>query len=123
MSLDQLYFCRPISDCSEYRCPLSGLYLCGSGAHPGLLCFCIYKITVLYSSLVDPDGNGCPNVAANCFLLAALQVETAMSCVFDQPGRAAHSLTLIGGQLAYSYSLCNETVRPYSVSISLYMVM
>ncbi|XP_007938166.1 pyridine nucleotide-disulfide oxidoreductase domain-containing protein 2 [Orycteropus afer afer] len=35
MSLDQLYFSRPLPLHSSYRCPLPGLYLCGSGAHPG----------------------------------------------------------------------------------------
>ncbi|XP_047408389.1 pyridine nucleotide-disulfide oxidoreductase domain-containing protein 2 isoform X1 [Sciurus carolinensis] len=35
MSLDQLYFARPAPLHSSYRCPLQGLYLCGSGAHPG----------------------------------------------------------------------------------------
>ncbi|XP_023062151.1 pyridine nucleotide-disulfide oxidoreductase domain-containing protein 2 isoform X9 [Piliocolobus tephrosceles] len=34
MSLDQLYFARPVPLHSGYRCPLQGLYLCGSGAHP-----------------------------------------------------------------------------------------
>ncbi|KAL4231243.1 Pyridine nucleotide-disulfide oxidoreductase domain-containing protein 2 [Mactra antiquata] len=35
MSLDQLYMSRPTSQLSNYRSPVSGLYLCGSGAHPG----------------------------------------------------------------------------------------
>ncbi|XP_030058772.1 pyridine nucleotide-disulfide oxidoreductase domain-containing protein 2 isoform X2 [Microcaecilia unicolor] len=35
MSLDQLYFARPVPGYSNYRSPVSGLYLCGSGAHPG----------------------------------------------------------------------------------------
>ncbi|XP_022111005.1 pyridine nucleotide-disulfide oxidoreductase domain-containing protein 2-like [Acanthaster planci] len=35
MSLDQLYFARPVPSCSSYRSPVEGLYLCGSGAHPG----------------------------------------------------------------------------------------
>ncbi|KAM4636689.1 pyridine nucleotide-disulfide oxidoreductase domain-containing protein 2 [Discoglossus pictus] len=35
MSLDQLYFARPVPNYSNYRSPISGLYLCGSGAHPG----------------------------------------------------------------------------------------
>ncbi|KAF6317788.1 pyridine nucleotide-disulfide oxidoreductase domain 2 [Rhinolophus ferrumequinum] len=35
MGLDQLYFSRPVPLHSGYRCPLQGLYLCGSGAHPG----------------------------------------------------------------------------------------
>ncbi|XP_033042343.1 pyridine nucleotide-disulfide oxidoreductase domain-containing protein 2 isoform X3 [Trachypithecus francoisi] len=34
MSLDQLYFARPVPLHSGYRCPLQGLCLCGSGAHP-----------------------------------------------------------------------------------------
>nr|XP_055155981.1 pyridine nucleotide-disulfide oxidoreductase domain-containing protein 2 isoform X5 [Nyctereutes procyonoides] len=35
MTLDQLYFARPTPLHSGYRCPLRGLYLCGSGTHPG----------------------------------------------------------------------------------------
>ncbi|KAK6746980.1 hypothetical protein RB195_000308 [Necator americanus] len=35
MSLDQLYFTRPVSHHSNYRTPIRGLFLCGSGAHPG----------------------------------------------------------------------------------------
>uniref|UniRef100_A0A8C3HDW3 Pyridine nucleotide-disulphide oxidoreductase domain 2 n=1 Tax=Chrysemys picta bellii TaxID=8478 RepID=A0A8C3HDW3_CHRPI len=34
MSLDQLYFARPVPSYSGYRSPIPGLYLCGSGAHP-----------------------------------------------------------------------------------------
>lgn len=35
MSLDQLYFLRPAPGWSHYHTPIRGLYLCGSGAHPG----------------------------------------------------------------------------------------
>ncbi|CAD6194158.1 unnamed protein product [Caenorhabditis auriculariae] len=35
MGLDQLYFNRPISKYSNYSTPIKGLFLCGSGAHPG----------------------------------------------------------------------------------------
>uniref|UniRef100_A0A4W3HGZ5 Pyridine nucleotide-disulphide oxidoreductase domain 2 n=1 Tax=Callorhinchus milii TaxID=7868 RepID=A0A4W3HGZ5_CALMI len=35
MSLDQLYFTRPSPSHADYRSPVRGLYLCGSGAHPG----------------------------------------------------------------------------------------
>ncbi|KFP32277.1 Pyridine nucleotide-disulfide oxidoreductase domain-containing protein 2, partial [Colius striatus] len=35
MSLDQLYFARPAPSYSGYHSPIPGLYLCGSGAHPG----------------------------------------------------------------------------------------
>ncbi|KAK3590561.1 hypothetical protein CHS0354_008491 [Potamilus streckersoni] len=35
MSLDQLYLNRPTTVLSNYRSPVRGLYLCGSGAHPG----------------------------------------------------------------------------------------
>lgn len=35
MGLDQLYLGRPVPRSGGYRCPLPGLYLCGSGAHPG----------------------------------------------------------------------------------------
>eukprot|EP00079_Xenopus_tropicalis_P011025 XP_002936488.2 PREDICTED: pyridine nucleotide-disulfide oxidoreductase domain-containing protein 2 [Xenopus tropicalis] len=35
MSLDQLYFSRPVPTFSNYRTPITSLYLCGSGSHPG----------------------------------------------------------------------------------------
>ena len=35
MSLDQLFFLRPASQAGSYRTPIAGLYLCGSGTHPG----------------------------------------------------------------------------------------
>jgi phytoene dehydrogenase-like protein len=35
MSLDQLLSLRPAPDAGSYRTPVPGLYLCGSGTHPG----------------------------------------------------------------------------------------
>lgn len=35
MSPDQLFAFRPIPGWAKYRTPIRGLYLCGSGAHPG----------------------------------------------------------------------------------------
>ncbi|WP_114953811.1 phytoene desaturase family protein [Sphingosinicella terrae] len=35
MGLDQLFSNRPMLGHADYRMPLEGLYLCGSGAHPG----------------------------------------------------------------------------------------
>jgi phytoene dehydrogenase-like protein len=35
LSLDQLWAARPVLGHADYRTPLRGLYLCGSGAHPG----------------------------------------------------------------------------------------
>ncbi len=35
MGLDQLFSNRPMLGAADYRMPLPGLYLCGSGAHPG----------------------------------------------------------------------------------------
>jgi phytoene dehydrogenase-like protein len=35
LSLDQLFSARPALGYADYRGPLKGLYLCGSGAHPG----------------------------------------------------------------------------------------
>jgi phytoene dehydrogenase-like protein len=34
-SLDQLYVLRPLLGWAGYRTPIAGLYLCGSGTHPG----------------------------------------------------------------------------------------
>jgi phytoene dehydrogenase-like protein len=35
MGLDQLFSARPMLGYADYRMPVKGLYLCGSGAHPG----------------------------------------------------------------------------------------
>jgi phytoene dehydrogenase-like protein len=35
MSLDQLYSARPMLGYGDYRSPIAGLYMCGSGTHPG----------------------------------------------------------------------------------------
>jgi phytoene dehydrogenase-like protein len=35
MALDQLFCFRPIPGYGDYRTPIPGLYLCGSGTHPG----------------------------------------------------------------------------------------
>jgi len=35
LSLEQLFFMRPVPGWSQYRTPIAGLYLCGAGAHPG----------------------------------------------------------------------------------------
>jgi phytoene dehydrogenase-like protein len=35
MTPDQLFFLRPAPRWAQYRTPIRGLYLCGSGAHPG----------------------------------------------------------------------------------------
>ncbi len=35
LGLDQLFATRPVMGFANYRLPLPGLYLCGSGAHPG----------------------------------------------------------------------------------------
>jgi phytoene dehydrogenase-like protein len=35
LTLDQLFWKRPMLGHADYRMPVAGLYLCGSGAHPG----------------------------------------------------------------------------------------
>jgi len=35
LSLDQLFFSRPVPHYADYRAPLDGLYQCGSSTHPG----------------------------------------------------------------------------------------
>jgi phytoene dehydrogenase-like protein len=35
MSLDQMFVMRPLAGIARYRAPIRGLYLCGSGTHPG----------------------------------------------------------------------------------------
>ena len=35
LSLDQFFTMRPLLGFGQYRTPIKGLFLCGSGAHPG----------------------------------------------------------------------------------------
>ena len=35
MTVDQLFFMRPVAGWAQYRTPVDGLYMCGSGTHPG----------------------------------------------------------------------------------------
>ena len=35
MTLDRLLFMRPLPNWSRYRTPITNLYLCGAGTHPG----------------------------------------------------------------------------------------
>ncbi|MGI9025290.1 MAG: phytoene desaturase family protein, partial [Burkholderiaceae bacterium] len=35
LSLDQLFSARPVLGHADYRTPIAGLYMCGSGTHPG----------------------------------------------------------------------------------------
>jgi phytoene dehydrogenase-like protein len=35
LSLDQLFFQRPVAHWADYRTPVHGLYICGSSTHPG----------------------------------------------------------------------------------------
>jgi phytoene dehydrogenase-like protein len=35
LHLDQLFSLRPAPGYADHRTPIGGLYLCGSGAHPG----------------------------------------------------------------------------------------
>ena len=35
LTLDQLFFLRPVAGWAQFKTPLDNLYLCGSGAHPG----------------------------------------------------------------------------------------
>jgi phytoene dehydrogenase-like protein len=35
MTLDQLFFMRPVPGWARYRTPIENLYLCGAGTHPG----------------------------------------------------------------------------------------
>ena len=35
LTLDQLFFMRPVPGWAQYRTPIKNLYLCGAGTHPG----------------------------------------------------------------------------------------
>jgi phytoene dehydrogenase-like protein len=35
MMLEHLFFMRPVGGWAQYRTPITGLYLCGAGTHPG----------------------------------------------------------------------------------------
>lgn len=66
MSMDQLYWCRPIANYGNYRTPIKGLYLCGSGAHPGMI---VYLMTYRLNRVSGGGVTGAPG------RLAALAVE------------------------------------------------
>jgi len=34
-SMHQMFMMRPLAGCARYRTPVKGLFLCGSGTHPG----------------------------------------------------------------------------------------
>ena len=35
ISLEQMFFMRPLPEWAQYRTPIERLYLCGAGTHPG----------------------------------------------------------------------------------------
>jgi phytoene dehydrogenase-like protein len=35
LTMDQVFFMRPVPECALYRTPIANLYLCGAGTHPG----------------------------------------------------------------------------------------
>ncbi len=35
LSMDQLFFQRPVPHWADYRTPIHGLYICGASSHPG----------------------------------------------------------------------------------------
>ena len=35
LTMDQVFFMRPVPECARYGTPIDGLYLCGAGTHPG----------------------------------------------------------------------------------------
>jgi len=35
MTPDQLFVFRPLPECNNYTTPIKGVFLCGSGSHPG----------------------------------------------------------------------------------------
>jgi phytoene dehydrogenase-like protein len=35
LSLQQMFFLRPVPEWAKYRTPIDGLWQCGSGTHPG----------------------------------------------------------------------------------------
>jgi phytoene dehydrogenase-like protein len=35
LSIDQIFFRRPVAHCADYRSPIANLYQCGASTHPG----------------------------------------------------------------------------------------
>jgi phytoene dehydrogenase-like protein len=62
MSLDQMFVMRPVAGWARYRTPIHGLYLCGSGAHPGggVMGAPGYNAAraILKGSMEPPEGHG-----------------------------------------------------------------
>lgn len=72
MSIDQIYFARPLLSMSNYRTPIKGLYLCGSGTHPGRLSsrdmttnyhLDMFMLSLLGGGVMGACGRNAANVA------------------------------------------------------------
>jgi phytoene dehydrogenase-like protein len=58
MFLDQLFSSRPLPELSDYRTPVSGYYLCGSGTHPGGGVMGASGHNAAHAALADMHGTG-----------------------------------------------------------------
>jgi phytoene dehydrogenase-like protein len=94
MSLDQMFVLRPLAGWARYRTPVKGLYLCGSGAHPGggvmgapghnaareMSTIPLRRVERLVS---HPNGQG-PLEKAKCLVLAVVNMGRRTSSRRDQ---------------------------------------
>ena len=83
LSLEQLFFLRPAPGWAKYRTPVRGLYLCGSGAHPGGGIMAAPGRNAAWAVMEGrTDGSGGEMHDARCTYLADVALGT-----YGQPGR------------------------------------
>jgi phytoene dehydrogenase-like protein len=61
LSLEQLFFLRPVPGWAQFRTPIKGLYICGSAAHPGGGIMGAPGRLAAVEVLKDSPGKGSPN--------------------------------------------------------------
>jgi phytoene dehydrogenase-like protein len=72
LTLEQLFFARPVPGWAQYRTPIRHLWMCGSAAHPG-------------GGIMGAPGRN----AALRILGASRSLKNAPTCFFQQPARRA----------------------------------
>jgi len=91
MRLDQLYFGRPVAGYADYSTPIKNLFVCGSGAHPGLFLsclpvvfFCLLTVIELIEDLLlcRRGSDGCGRTKL-CFESAATSGEAEEKLILD----------------------------------------
>ena len=90
LHIDQLYSMRPVVGAGNYRMPISGLYLGGSGAHPG-------------GGVSGLPGKNCANAVLRIYksLIKHLKVHSAPSKSQHYPVKMLPETMLVIGRTFY----------------------